>query len=582
MMPELDGFGLIKELRDDPRTEGIPIIMLSARVGEEASVEGLRAGADDYLVKPFNARELLARVRVCLQLANLRQDLSREEEKQRGAVEIERQWRLFDSALSHSPDAIYVFDPAMRFLYGNRALLERWQRPLAEILGKTMAEVGYPSDLSALLKTQFEDVIQSRAPLRDKASLIDRTGRKRQYDYILVPIFSNDGSLEAVAGSSRDITEFIETNQELREANSDLQRFAYSASHDLKAPLRVIDNASKWLEEDLQEHLTAETRDHLRLMRGRVKRMDKLLDDLLEYSRIGKTTAHRYGESMNGQALVDDVLALLSPENFTVRVSPQFAQIQLRRMPMQQILLNLVSNAIKHHHKKTGCVELTVEEQGEYYAFAVRDDGPGIAPQYHEQIFQMFQTLKPRGSGRRQRHGAYHRAQNPGSLRRNNSARIRGRPRQHFPLHLAETTTNQRSGRMKITQMLADKEDITAEQQSALWRGPHAPPPAGGREEYPQPFYAGTERSAKELASFLGDDRPSGPACFGRSAHERPHENPPWRSFTSEIFAAGVAVVGNHPRQRSGRCVARKRTSLPAAHRKLAAARLDMHAARRV
>ena len=80
MMPELDGFGLLKALRGNERTRAIPVVMLSARAGEEARVEGIEAGADDYLVKPFNARELIARVRVNLELAQLRQELSREEE----------------------------------------------------------------------------------------------------------------------------------------------------------------------------------------------------------------------------------------------------------------------------------------------------------------------------------------------------------------------------------------------------------------------------------------------------------------------------------------------------------------------
>ena len=186
--------------------------------------------------------------------------------------------------------------------------------------------------------------------------------------------------------------------------NSELQEFAYAASHDLKAPLRVIDNASKWLEEDLQEHLNDETRENMKLMRGRIGRMEKLLDDLLEYSRIGRVRDERFSEIITGSALMDNVLTLLSPkQQFTVKVSPSFADIHVARMPLQQILMNLVGNAIKHHDKPEGHIEVTVTDEGTFYHFAVKDDGPGIAPEYHEQIFRMFQTLKPRdqveGSG---------------------------------------------------------------------------------------------------------------------------------------------------------------------------------------
>lgn len=191
---------------------------------------------------------------------------------------------------------------------------------------------------------------------------------------------------------------------QIEAVNKELAEFAYIASHDLKAPLRVIDNASKWLEEDLQEHLTPETQENMTLLRGRVRRMEKLLDDLLEYSSIGRTVDERFAEIITGDTLMDNILALLSPpEDFTVTVSHGFADIHVRRMPLQQILMNLISNAIKHHDKKKGCIEVTVENGEAYYTFSVKDDGPGIPAQFHDQVFKMFQTLKPRdqveGSG---------------------------------------------------------------------------------------------------------------------------------------------------------------------------------------
>ena len=99
-----------------------------------------------------------------------------------------------------------------------------------------------------------------------------------------------------------------------------------------------------------------------------------------------------------------NILELLSPPNgFTVKVSASFADIDVPRMPLQQILMNLISNAMKHHDKTAGCIKVTVEDEGHMYAFAVEDDGPGISAQFHEQVFKMFQTLKPRdrveGSG---------------------------------------------------------------------------------------------------------------------------------------------------------------------------------------
>jgi signal transduction histidine kinase len=192
--------------------------------------------------------------------------------------------------------------------------------------------------------------------------------------------------------------------QRIEAVNRELEEFAYAASHDLKAPLRVIDNASKWLEEDLQEHLTGENRENMNLLRGRVARMEKLLDDLLEYSRLGHESEGHLQEIVKGDVLMDNILALLSPPpGFTVKISPAFADIHVGRMPLQQVLMNLISNAIKHHGDSVGCVEVTVEDRGTDYAFAVKDDGPGIPARFHDQIFKMFHTLKPRdqveGSG---------------------------------------------------------------------------------------------------------------------------------------------------------------------------------------
>ncbi|MGJ5180144.1 PAS domain S-box protein [Bradyrhizobium oligotrophicum] len=189
---------------------------------------------------------------------------------------------------------------------------------------------------------------------------------------------------------------------ELEIANKELDDFAYAASHDLKAPLRVIDNASKWLEEDLAPHLTGENRMNMQLLRGRVRRLEKLLDDLLQFSRVGRDTAGT--EVISGAELMDNVLVLvMPPASFDVIVGAGFGSIQVFRMPLQQIMMNLISNAIKHHDKAAGRIEITVEDRGSHHAFAVKDDGPGIPPQFHDRVFKMFQTLKPRdqveGSG---------------------------------------------------------------------------------------------------------------------------------------------------------------------------------------
>ena len=279
---------------------------------------------------------------------------------------------------------------------------------------------GHPGQRSGYFtSTGVEPEMQSMAAGRDVYAL-RKDGSECPVEISLIPIRTDQGLLvlnaivditerKLLEQKNRKFNELLENlvadrTAQLKAANKELDDFANAASHDLKAPLRVIDNASKWLEEDLREHLTDASRKSLRLMRGRVGRMEKLLDDLLEYSRIGRTMDEKDAEMINGDALMENIVTLLSPpEGFNVQVGAGFASSQLRRMPLQQILMNLVSNAIKHHDKKTGCIQVSVKDCGTMYKFAVKDDGPGIPARFHEQVFKMFHTLKSRdqvkGSG---------------------------------------------------------------------------------------------------------------------------------------------------------------------------------------
>jgi signal transduction histidine kinase len=145
------------------------------------------------------------------------------------------------------------------------------------------------------------------------------------------------------------------------------------------------------------------THDHLLKMRQRIERMEKLLNDLVAYTRAGRV---RYREEqVNGVMLVEDVVSLLdAPPGFTISVSEPMPMMVTERVPLETTLRNLVGNAIKHHHHPSrGHVMISARELGEWVEFTVSDNGPGIAPEYQERIFGVFQTLRPRdeveGSG---------------------------------------------------------------------------------------------------------------------------------------------------------------------------------------
>jgi PAS domain S-box-containing protein len=193
-----------------------------------------------------------------------------------------------------------------------------------------------------------------------------------------------------------------ERTAELERSNQELNQFAYVASHDLKAPLRAIDALAGWISEDAAAVLPPRSADHLTKMRSRVRRMEKLLDDLLAYSRAGRI--HHPPEDIDLALLVQDIAGVLSPPpGFAVIVEPPVPVLHTPRASLELVLRNLIGNAIKHHHRTYGEICVRAVERGEMVEISVQDDGPGIAPAYHARIFEMFQTLQSRdkteGSG---------------------------------------------------------------------------------------------------------------------------------------------------------------------------------------
>ncbi|HEY9888614.1 MAG TPA: PAS domain S-box protein, partial [Candidatus Obscuribacterales bacterium] len=185
------------------------------------------------------------------------------------------------------------------------------------------------------------------------------------------------------------------TNAMLDKRNSELDQFAYVASHDLKAPLRAIANLSEWIEEDLGNEIPPENKQQLALLRNRVQRLEALINGLLEYSRVGRQ--EQKIEPVDVHQMLAEAIELLDPpDTFTVAIATPLPTLQTNRTALNQVFSNLIGNAIKHHDRPDGHVTITAQEYGNLIEFAVQDDGPGIAPEYHDKVFTIFQTLKSR------------------------------------------------------------------------------------------------------------------------------------------------------------------------------------------
>lgn len=139
-------------------------------------------------------------------------------------VQLHQQWHTFDTALSHTPDFTYIFDLEGRFTYINRALLSLWQKSFEEARGKNFFELDYPPELAERLQRQIQQVRTTKEPVRDHTPYTGPTGEIRHYEYIFVPVFAADGQVEAVAGSTRDVTDRQRMEQALAASEERLQQ----------------------------------------------------------------------------------------------------------------------------------------------------------------------------------------------------------------------------------------------------------------------------------------------------------------------------------------------------------------------
>lgn len=197
--------------------------------------------------------------------------------------------------------------------------------------------------------------------------------------------------LSALSASLNIMSGKLQKNiHDLESKNEELKKFAYVVSHDLKAPIRGIHNVITWIEEDLSGELSPELKKYLQIIPQRTQRMEALINGLLDYARINRKTPT---ELVDTNTLVREIVQSIVPRNFTIKIE-NLPEIFTERLKLEQIFVNLISNAVKYSQPETGFIKISSKKIQDYYEFSVKDNGIGIAIEYHQKIFEIFQTLR--------------------------------------------------------------------------------------------------------------------------------------------------------------------------------------------
>jgi PAS domain S-box-containing protein len=310
--------------------------------------------------------------------------------------------RMFQKIVEATPCGIIMIDAQGRIVLANPQAELMFGYSLAELIGNSL-EILLPERLRAAHGVHRHAFIAAPA-IRQMGVGRDLTARRKDGSEFPVEIGLNpvpgdrDGMVLAAV---TDITRRNNMQLELRQANANLEEFTYAASHDLKSPLRGIADLVEWIVEDLGDKASPEITRNLGRVSERVKRLDRVVDDLLAYARAGAPASEAV--PVDVKSLIDCVLELLPrPAGFLVRSRVDARPFVTNKTPLESVLRNLVGNAVKHHDRASGVIEICVEDVGRYCVFTVSDDGPGIAPAYQERVFRMFQTLNandPNSSG---------------------------------------------------------------------------------------------------------------------------------------------------------------------------------------
>lgn len=386
MMPRLDGFALLAAVRADPALRSIPVVLLSARAGEDSRIEGFDAGADDYLIKPFSARELLARVGALLELDSMR----------RRADEVSRRrTEQFETLLNEAPLGVYLVNADFRICEVNPTARPAFG-DIPDLIGRDFNEILHilwPKAYADELVERFRHTLSTGEPYatRERGERRLDRGVDEYYEWRINRILLPEGRYGVVC-YFRDIADHVLARSRLEAADRRKDEFLAMLAHELRNPLAPIRNASELLAR------SASTKSHaqvLGILQRQVAQLTRLVDDLLDVSRItqGKIELKRQPTKIATliEQAVEAVDSLLKDKHHTLSVSSDRRTLWVNADPARllQCLVNILTNAAKYSEPHG---EIRIESRNEEAegVLTIADNGAGISPELLPHVFELF------------------------------------------------------------------------------------------------------------------------------------------------------------------------------------------------
>ena len=405
MMPALDGFGLLRELRRDQRTATIPIVMLSARAGEEARLEGIESGANDYIVKPFSGRELISRINAQLIMtAHARERMELLAREQTARREAQLQKDHLQLLFMQFPSPIVIFrGPDLVIELANDATCAVWGRTAAQVVGRPF-EDALPEMRGQAFPTLLRQVMESGQPFIGRevearlARGADGALESVYFNFVYAPMRDATGRVEGVLVIALDVTEQVVAlrhvdalRADAEAANRAKDEFLAVLGHELRNPLAPILTALQLIQLRGDAGLERERR----IIERQAQHLVRLVDDLLDVSRIARGVIELRKERIELAELVAKTIEMAGPllekrrHHVTVDVPQTGLAIEADPARFGQVLMNLLGNAVKFT-ETGGRITVHGWREGDEVCVRVADNGIGIDPAMLSAVFDMF------------------------------------------------------------------------------------------------------------------------------------------------------------------------------------------------